>query len=391
MVKAVNVEESPNTLGKPPKKSKSEEVSIINPTEEVEFDIDFSGDEEVLDAVSEKAIGGTELMRKWLFDEMEKHEPGLKDKFQFISTRIRKLETDKQRILWIHDLANDPEVQHLKDKENWKNFERVVFVSHWQQYMFKTYLNFPYEKGVVIQNAVYPIPEHKKPKDGDKINVCYFSTPHRGLELLLNSWEFMREKLGEGMNAELNIYSSFKLYDRGHLDEQFRHIYKRAEEMDGVNYHGTVSNDEIREMLKTQHIMAYPSIYEETSCLTLIEAMSAACLCVVPNLGALPETGANFPWMYGYEEDHEKHAQVHGHILGRAIAHFWDEDVQNLLKIQRSYFDMFYNWKLRGGQWQQFLHAIEDSPEVKAQKEAIRKEVEEEAEFEIIEEDGTVS
>ena len=255
--------------------------------------------------------------------------------------------------------------------------------------MFKTHLGFPYEKGVVIQNAIYPIPEHEKPKDG-KINVCYFSTPHRGLELLLNSWEFMREKLNVGENAELNIYSSFKIYDRGHLDEQFRHIYKRAENMDGVNYHGTVSNDEIREMLPNQHIMAYPSIYEETSCLTLIEACSAGCLSVIPNLGALPETGANFPWMYGFEEDPEKHAQVHGHILGRAIKHFWDEDVQNLLKIQRSYFDMFYNWRLRGGQWLQFLHAIEDSPEVKEQKAAIRKEVEEEAEFEVVE-DGTAS
>jgi hypothetical protein len=94
--------------------------------------------------------------------------------------------------------------------------------------------------------------------------------------------------------------------------------------------------------------------------------------------------------MYGYEEDPEKHAQVHGHILARAIEHFWDEDVQNLLKIQRSYFDMFYNWSLRSGQWQQFLHAIEDSPEVKAQKAAVRKELEDEAEYEIIE-DGTAS
>ena len=56
-------------------------------------------------------------MRNWLFTEMEKAEPGLKDKFQFISTRVRSLEPDKQRILWIHDLANDPEVQHLKDKK----------------------------------------------------------------------------------------------------------------------------------------------------------------------------------------------------------------------------------------------------------------------------------
>jgi len=391
MVKAVNIDESPNTLGKTPKKSSSEVVSIINPDEDVEFNIDFSNDDKVLEAVSDKAIGGTELMRDWLFTELEKLEPGVKDKFQFISTRVRNLEPDKQRILWVHDLANDPEVQHLKDKENWNQFERIVFVSHWQQHMFKTYLGFPYEKGVVIQNAIHPIPEHKKPNEDGKINVCYFSTPHRGLELLLNAWEFMRKKLNVGDNAELNIYSSFKIYDRGHLDEQFRHIYKRAEEMDGVNYHGTVSNDEIRKMLLNQHIMAYPSIYEETSCLTLIEACSAGCLCVIPNLGALPETGANFPWMYGYEEDPEKHAQVHGHTLGRAIEHFWDEDVQNLLKIQRSYFDMFYNWRLRGGQWLQFLHAIEDPPEVKEQKAAIRKEVAEEAELEIINEDGTVS
>ena len=390
MVKAVNIDESPNTLGNPPKKSSADGLSIANPDADVEFVINTENDNLQLDAVSDKAIGGTELMRNWLFTELDKREPGIKEKFQFISTRVRSLEPDKQRILWIHDLANDPEVQHLKDPENWNQFERIVFVSHWQQHMFKTHLGFPYEKGVVIQNAIYPIPEHEKPKDG-KINVCYFSTPHRGLELLLNAWEFMREKLNVGENAELNIYSSFKIYDRGHLDEQFRHIYKRAENMDGVNYHGTVTNDLIREMLPNQHIMAYPSIYEETSCLTLIEAASAGCLCVVPNLGALPETGANFPWMYGFEEDPEKHAQVHGHILGRSIAHFWDEDVQNLLKIQRSYFDMFYNWRLRGGQWQQFLHAIEDPPEVKEQKAAIRKEVAEEAELEIINEDGTVS
>ena len=388
MVKAVNMDESPNTLGNPPKEVKSTEVSISNPDEEVEFIVDHGSDDLNIDAVSKKAMGGTELMQKWLFEELNKREPGIQDKFQWIMTRVRKLDPEKQRILWVHDLAGDPEVQHLKDKENWNKFERIVFVSHWQQYQFKTHLGFPYDKGVVIQNAIRPIPEHEKPKVDGKINVCYFSTPHRGLELLLNAWEFMTKTLEEGLNAELNIYSSFKLYDRPHLDEQFRHIYKRAQDMDGVNYHGTVSNDEIREALKTQHIMAYPSIYEETSCITLMEAASAGCLCVVPNLGALPETGANFPWMYGYEEDPDKHAQVHGHILGRAIQHFWDDDVQNLLKIQRSYFDMFYNWDLRAGQWQQFLHAIEDTPEVKAQKEAVRKEVEEEPEYTIVEPDG---
>ena len=35
MVKAVNIDESPNTLGNPPKKSNSEEVTIINPEDDV--------------------------------------------------------------------------------------------------------------------------------------------------------------------------------------------------------------------------------------------------------------------------------------------------------------------------------------------------------------------
>ena len=48
MVRAVNIDESPNTLGSIPKKSSSESVSIINPEEEVEFDIDFSNDNEIL-------------------------------------------------------------------------------------------------------------------------------------------------------------------------------------------------------------------------------------------------------------------------------------------------------------------------------------------------------
>ena len=392
MVKAVQPEaevfsassaESPNTQGKSKRQTKNDKLKIINPDSDVKFEIDFENDGGApLEAISDKAIGGTELMRKWLFEEMEKREPGLHEKFQFISTRVRNLE-QKQRILWVHDLANDPEVQHLKEKENWSKYERIVFVSHWQQYQFSVYLRLPYDQGIVIQNAIHPIPIHEKPKEDDKINVCYFSTPHRGLEILLNSWDFMRNTLGTGKNAELNIYSSFEIYDRKHMDEQFRHIYKRAREMDGVNYYGTITNDEVREMLKTQHIMAYPSIYEETSCLTMIEACSAGCLCVVPNLGALPETGANFPWMYGWEPDPTRHAQVHGHILSRAIEHFWDEDVQNLLKIQQNYFDMFYNWSLRGGQWQQFLHAIEQEIPV----EEISVEEEEKKETE----DGTTS
>ena len=141
MVRAVDLTPKPTYTP-----SSADDLKIINPDSEVEFNIDFEGDTELLEAVSKNAKGGTELMRDWLFEEMNKKEEGLIDKFQFISTRVRNLEPGKQRILWIHDLANDPEVQHLQEEESWKPYERIVFVSHWQQYQFATYLKFPYEK-----------------------------------------------------------------------------------------------------------------------------------------------------------------------------------------------------------------------------------------------------
>ena len=80
MVKAVQPEaevssapskESPNTQGKPKRQTKIDKLKIINPDDTVSFKIDFENDNALdwngTEAVSDKAIGGTELMRKWLY------------------------------------------------------------------------------------------------------------------------------------------------------------------------------------------------------------------------------------------------------------------------------------------------------------------------------------
>ena len=321
--------------------------------------IDFSGEEQVAPPETPKAMGGTELVQKWLFSRLD---PELKNYFQWIASRKRELE-DKPRLFWVHDLAQDPEVEFLKDPSKQLDFAKIIFVSHWQQYQYGVYLGVPYDHGVVIQHAVDPIPEHEKPKD--KINCIYFSTPHRGLEVLLDAWDYMKKEMkSEAVDAaELNVFSSFKLYDRPHMDEQYRHVYKKAGDMESVNYNGTVSNDTIREELKKNHILAYPSVYMETSCITAIESLSAKCLVVCPNLGALPETCANFAWLYGYEPNPERHVVVHAHILARAIEAYWKDETQALMNLQKSYFDMFYNWDIRINQWKAFLQSLKDGIE----------------------------
>ena len=166
--------------------------------------IDF-GENDFAPEETPKAAGGTELMQKWLFSRLD---PELRDYFQWIASRKRKLE-DKPRLFWVHDLAQDPEVEFLKEQKNMLDFEKIIFVSNWQQYQYGVYLGVPYDHGVVIQHAIDPILEHDKPKD--KISCVYFSTPHRGLEILLPAWRIMKEtnKSEAVQNAELNIFSSF--------------------------------------------------------------------------------------------------------------------------------------------------------------------------------------
>ena len=67
------------------------------------------------------------------------------------------------------------------------------------------------------------------------------------------------------------------------------------------------------------HIFAYPSIWPETSCIALIEAMSAGLLCVHSAYAALPETSANWTMMYPISEDHQQHCNIFADNLVSAV------------------------------------------------------------------------
>jgi glycosyltransferase involved in cell wall biosynthesis len=129
-----------------------------------------------------------------------------------------------------------------------------------------------------------------------------------------------------------------------------------------MTYHGWQPNSVIREALKKAHIYAYPSIWPETSGISVIEAMSAGCNVICPTLAALPETCANFAVQYGWTENNNKHANMFAGVLGMVIKDYWAEHNQNRLNFQKTYFDNFYNWDIRAAQWRDFLLAMADKP-----------------------------
>ena len=300
------------------------------------------------------ARGGTELLAGRLIDSVN---PGLLEGVEIHLSRVNEQRDNLSQILWCHDLATDPAVQHLKNG-GWKKYDLLIFVSHWQQYAYNAYLGVPFEKGTVIQNAITPFDTSvadPKNKPNDKIRLVYFSTPHRGLDILAAAFDVLGKEYGD--KVELNVFSSFDLYGWSERDKPYADLFKRLEDMPNVNYSKSVDNDTIRKELARSHIFAYPSTWAETSCLCLIEAMCAGLTAVHSSLGALPETSMGLTnGMYGYKETPGIHASQFYNVLRGAIESHLQGGVDNsaLATIANRKYGMV-PWKFH---WERVLSEI---------------------------------
>ncbi len=304
---------------------------------------------------NKNAMGGTELMGH----RIASLDPDLLKHFQIIHSRPRELDPEKKTVLVLHDLPQDPEVAHLANG-GYQKYDKLVFVSYWQQAMYNAYLGVPYSAGVVLRNAVEPIKPHKKPDE--TVNLIYFSTPHRGLDILYPVFEAIYQDYPE---TRLKVFSSFDLYGWPERDEQFKDLFDKLNKHPGIEYSKSVSNDVIREHLQQSHIFAYPSTWTETSCLCLMEAMAANLICVHSSLGALPETSLGLTEMYSYSEDPQQHAQTFYNKLKEAVEYQIETHETNkknawgsLPHLSANHANMLHNWWARKEEWEHLLRSM---------------------------------
>ena len=295
--------------------------------------------------MAENSMGGTELLTMELFKRLPKE---YKDYFQFVVSRVNDLE-EKPRLYWIHDLALDPSHSLLTKPGGMNFFEKLIFVSHWQQQQFNTLLNIPYSNGVVIKNAIDPISEHQKNKT-DTLQLMYCSTPQRGLDVLLTALDML-----ERTDFHLHVFSSFKIYGWDQNDEPFEPLFDKCKSDDRITYYGSVPYDELRQHWTNMHILAYPSTWQETSCRVAMEAMSAHCAVVTSNWGALPETCGEFGYVYPYTEDKLEHAERFADALEDVMDEYWSDETQKNLDNAQEYSYTHYSWSKRIKQWTYFL------------------------------------
>jgi intein/homing endonuclease len=214
----------------------------------------------IINELNKKALGGTELLAQRLYGTVSSE---LLDKFQIWFSRFREADYDpaKFQIYYAHDLPLDPESAFLADG-GWKRFHKLIFVSNWQMNLYQIQYQIPFSRCEVMLNSITPI-EVPEIKPAEKIKIGYWSTPHRGLNILIPVFCHLAEKYD---NIELDVFSSFRLYGWEQRDEPYQNLFQQCIDHPRINYHGSVGNDVIRKYAAQAHIFALPSIWPETSC-----------------------------------------------------------------------------------------------------------------------------
>ena len=304
-------------------------------------------------------LGGTELQENFLTSFVDKK---ILEQFQICTSVPEKipLAGDKINILWQKNSYDQPNiVPWFKEQSNHQKYDWYVFNSSWNYEKFRYHFDIPTDRCHVIKNGVTNFPQRKVFTKGDRLRMIFHPTPWRGLNVLLATMQLLEKE-----NVELDVYSSCEIYGKEFKkenDDKYQDLYDQAKTLKNVNYLGYRSNDFILSKLPYYHMFAYPSIWEETSCISLLESMAAGLYCMTTNYGALFETGAEFPVYINYETNlvNLAHQFAEGIKICRDTLH--EPVIQEHLDEQQKYVKRFYSWDKKALEWTNFLTGILDA------------------------------
>jgi glycosyltransferase involved in cell wall biosynthesis len=287
--------------------------------------------------------GGTEILYDQLTKRIDLSQLNL-----IVSVCDRSLLSNtKPNVLWQHLSYDQENVLLLADLDFVRKLDAIVFVSHWQHEQFRKKFPLDETRCYVIQNATEAFEAINKPQN--KIKLIYTSTPWRGLDILVEVLKHLER------DVDVEIYSGTSIYGpqfHKSMEDKFHNLYDEINRLNikRIEY---ATNKEIRKSLESSHILAYPSTFEETSCLSAIEALSAGCKVVTTNYGALYETCGVWADYVPISQDLVKRYTKQ---LRYCIDHYWDN--YNERELQYEHYKKFWSWEKRLGQWKTMIKEI---------------------------------
>ncbi len=262
--------------------------------------------------------------------------------------------------LWSQHAPDQAAVKALTSVEERLAWDRFFLVSQWQAEAYAASFGIRPERISVLRNAVSPsfqTLERRRPpffRTGAPPVLAYTSTPFRGLVTLLAAFPAIRAAVPD---CRLRVYSSMGVYQVPDATDDFRILYDLARALPGSEYVGSLPQTALAQALAETDILAYPNIFAETSCISVMEAMAAGCLVVSSKLGALPETTAGFGILMDALSDVVAMAREFTKVLVNVIrtARERPDQFEDGLRRQQAYARSAYSWATRAQEWEQAL------------------------------------
>ena len=302
--------------------------------------------------INETPKGGTELQHAFLNKYVDKD---LLSNFQICTSIPGKvpLDPNKINVLWQKNSYDQGNLQaFFRDQNRHKEYDWYVFNSHWCYEKFRYFFKVPEERSIVIKNGTDSFPERNKDFSG-KIKLLFHCTPWRGLNVLLGAMQHVKNP-----NIELDVFSSTEIYGKEFYkaeNKNFEPLFEQADQLPNVNYIGYKPNNYIHENINKYHMFAYPSIFEETFCISALEALSAGLYTITTNFGALYETCSEWPIYVNYESNYENLALAFGFAIDTAAKQLPHPSIQEHLDKQQEFYKRFYAWDKKAMEWTNFL------------------------------------
>lgn len=228
--------------------------------------------------------------------------------------------------LWLEDLAPAEALTPARAA----NIDRICAVSHWHRgQVLREHPWLDAQQVAACRNGIvrrWSAELDEEPPDREN-RVIYSSSPDRGGDIVLECWPQIREHVPD---AEL-VLTYPRWFDL--CAQQFQasqqHLARIRELLEQPGVHrieGGLGQKALAHLMRASLVWCAPSYYtpgeakfDETSCISAMEAQAAGCVVVASNWGALTETVAHGTLLDGDPSDPEdgwRHAFVDAIVRG---------------------------------------------------------------------------
>jgi glycosyltransferase involved in cell wall biosynthesis len=285
------------------------------------------------------------------------------------SITFRELGLSRPLVLWTGHDIDQAAVERLGDGNERYLWDKIVLVSEWQTERFCRTFKLGRDRIAILRNAVAPAFERlsrHQPyffESGRPPVFYYSSTPFRGLDILLAAFPLIRRRIP---GSEARIYSSMAVYQQLKERDSYRPLYDRCRTTEGVLYVGSLGQVALAQAMTNLDVLSYPSTFQETSCISVMEAMAGGCMVLSVARGALPETAAGF----GNFCDHPTNispaqfAELYARFVLQKVedAYRNPQEFSSRIDCQRSFAQTNYSWASRAVEWEIMLLSVLDQP-----------------------------